>query len=913
LDSRVRAVPWFSNRWLYDPATGPITPEKRQQANPGWLYQRWGATASGPLAIPKLYDGHNRSFWSFGYEGMHVQRQATYTGTFPTQAEAGGDFSALLKLGGQYQIYDPLTTAPAPGGRFSRQPLTGNAVPQSRMDSIGRKIVSYWPQPNVAGTADGRQNYFKIENEVWNYRSMIARADHTFGEKHRAFLRWSNSVFDQKIRSFPTEAVGTENNPTGHRVALDDVYVFSPSLLLNLRYGLVYQQPLSFPLNRGFDVLSLGFPQSLLTEIKRKTDPAGLAFPQVNADGFSGLGGGGGSLTSAYYHTVAGTVSRFSGNHSMKLGGEFRLMRDNGFSYGNVAPYLDFGTTYTRGPLDTSPAAPIGQGLASLLLGIPTGGRVDINASRAEQSTFYAFFVQDDWRLSQRLTVNLGLRWEIESPVTERFNRSLLDFDFAAASPVEAAARANYVKSPIPEIAPANFNLRGGLTFAGLNGRPRQLWDPDRNNVAPRIGLSWQVRPLTVLRAGYGIFYGLLGVDRQHVNQSGFSQATNLIPSLDNGLTFRATLANPFPDGLGVPPGSSGGLATYLGRGVSFFNQEPCNLYMQRWSFSVQRQLPGKLVADLTYMGNRGAGLGVSNQFAPVPPQYLSRSPVRDQATIDYLGAQVTNPFAGIPEFAGTGLAGARVARSQLLRSYPHFTSVATTLPAGYSWYHSLQLDVQKRMAKGLLFQAGWTWSKLMEATSYMNDGDRRPYETVSDIDATHRFVASAIYELPFGHGRRWLSGAPSWVNRIAGDWQAQGVYEGQAGFPLAFGNAIFTGDLKNILIPVSERKAERWFNVDAGFERNNQRQLGSNWRAFPLRFSGIRGDGINNFDLSLIRNIPLREGLRVQLRMEAINAMNHVQFADPNTTPSSTAFGSVTAERGHGQRQINLMLKVLW
>lgn len=194
-----------------------------------------------------------------------------------------------------------------------------------------------------------------------------------------------------------------------------------------------------------------------------------------------------------------------------------------------------------------------------------------------------------------------------------------------------------------------------------------------------------------------------------------------------------------------------------------------------------------------------------------------------------------------------------------------------------------------------------------------LNDSDLRPYENVSDIDATHRFAVTAIYELPVGRGKPLLSGAGGLLHRIAGGWQVQGVYEGQSGFPLGFGNAIFNGNLHDVPIPVSQRMAERWFNTEAGFERLSARQLGGNLRAFPLRFSGIRDDGINNFDLSFLKNIPIREQVRAQFRMEAINAMNHVQFASPNTTPTSTAFGQSTAERGHGQRQINFVVKVIF
>ena len=285
-DSRVRAVPWFSNRWLWDPTTGPVTPEeKREKANPGWLYQRWGDTFSGPVVLPRVYDGRDRTFWSFGCEGMYVRRQGTVEGTMPTMAQRTGDLSELLKLGSRYQVYDPATIAPAAGGRLSRQPLPGNIVPASRINPVARKIIPYWPEPNKTGTDDGRENFFNVQKQDWDYRSMVGRLDQNFSEKHRAFFRLSNSQFDQKNQNIRSPAIGNVVDNTGCRLALDDVYVFRSDLLLNVRYGLSYQNNITGRQSSGFDLLSLGFPQSLLNEIRTKNNPAGITFPETVVDG----------------------------------------------------------------------------------------------------------------------------------------------------------------------------------------------------------------------------------------------------------------------------------------------------------------------------------------------------------------------------------------------------------------------------------------------------------------------------------------------------------------------------------------------------------------------------------------------------------------------------------------------------
>jgi len=923
-DSRLRAVPWHTNRFIYDPNTGPIDEEKLSRNVPGWLHQRWGATATGPVVIPKLYDGRNRTFWSFGYEGLHILRNLSITATVPTEKQRQGDFSDLLRLGTQYQIYDPTTAVRLSNGRIQRQPFTGNIIPASRIDPIAKKLLEFWPLPNQPGAADGRDNYFRTQDINRNNVSYLGRVDHNFSEKHRFFIRANyNRRFETTVQ-IPTAAFGNKPVQPGLGIAVDDVYTFSPQLILNLRYNVAQQEPFNRRLSQGFDLLSLGLPQSLLDEIKAKSDPAGVAFPQIVVDSSNGtpagaafisLGDTGGDKRNIYYHTFGGTLTKIQGSHSLRFGGEFRLLRENGFAYGNVAPRLDFSNTWTRGPLDNSPTGTIGLGLASLLLGYPTGGTASINASRAEQSTYTAFFVHDDWRVTRKLSLNLGLRYEVEGPTTERFNRSIRGFDFTTPNPISQQAAANYARNPIPELPVSAFKTIGGLTFAGAGGQPRGLWEADTNNLAPRIGLAYTLTPKTVVRAGYGIFYDVVGIDRTDVNQGGFNQATNLIASLDNGLSFVARLSNPFPNGFQTPVGSVGGLKTFLGRAVSFFDEHQRNPYIQRWSLSVQQELPGRTLLEVAYVGSRGTNLPITRELNPVPRQYLSTSPTRDQKTIDFLSALVPNPFFGLPEFAGTGLSSQNISRAQLLRPFPHFTSITVSESSGYSWYHSLQVGVEKRLTKGFTFQSSWTYSKFMEAIGYLNETDLRPEEVVSDFDFTHRFVLSGIWELPFGKGRKFLSSAHGLTDLLIGGWQLQGWFEGQTGQPLGFGNAVVLPgvNLRDMVLPVSERTAEKWFKTDSFFDRNSANQLNFNIRTLSSRFGFIRGDGINNVDLSLFKNFKINERFKTQFRFETFNTLNHVQFANPNTTVTSGAFGSITGEKGHGQRQVTFGIKLLF
>jgi len=915
--SRWRAVPWFTNKFIYDPTTGPINDEKKARALEGWRHERWGATFGGPLVLPKLYNGRNRTFWVFGYEGLYIMRNLNGTYNVPPDAQRRGDFSDLLKINSRYQIYDPMTIrASTTAGRFSRDVLAGNIIPTARLDPVALKLLEYWPKANQAGSADFRQNYFRTRDINRDDRNMIGKVDHNFSERHRMFFRLSNNQHDNKTDTLPGLASGTVLDRTDYGTVFDDVYVFNPQTLLNFRYGLTYEDDATKRRSQMMDLTTLGWPQFLVNEISTKNTAAGIAFPQLSVDGLQKLGDAGGNRVGTLYHTWAGTLTRMTGGHSLRMGGEFRLQRENGFNYGAVSPNLTFSTNWTRGPLDNSTTAPngVGQGLASMLFGLPTSGSVAINASRAEQSTYTGLYLQDDWRITPRLSLNIGIRWEFEGADSERFNRSVRGFDFTAANPISQQAATAYAKAPDPILPVSAFRTMGGLQFPGLGGQPHSLWEADKNNFAPRFGFAYN-RGKMVLRGGFGIFYDVIGVDRTDVTQSGFSQTTSFQATSDNGLTWRAKLDNPFPDGLQAPVGAAAGLATFLGQGITYYPEKGVNPYMQRWTLSVQRELPSRILTEVTYVGNRGTKLPVTRQWDFVPAQYLSKSPVRDQATIDYLTAQVTNPFYGISEFGSSGRGiNQRFNRNQLVTPYPQFTGVSATLPIGYSWYHSMQTRVEKHMTNGISFSAGWTWSKLLEAISFRNDSDPFLEEVISDQDFTHRFTLNGIFELPVGKGKPLLRNAGGVLNGVLGGWSVQGWFEGQTGDTLGFGtNTIFYGNLKDIVLPVSQRKVERWFNVNAGFEQDSAKQLANNIQTFPTRFNGIRADGINNFDLSMFKVFKIRERLRAQFRLETFNSLNHVQFGAPDTTPTSTTFGTITAEKGHGQRQLTLAIKLIF
>jgi hypothetical protein len=504
------------------------------------------------------------------------------------------------------------------------------------------------------------------------------------------------------------------------------------------------------------------------------------------------------------------------------------------------------------------------------------------------------------------LTLNLGVRWEIEQPLTEADARYVSGFDFTTPPPMATAAEAAYARNPIAEIPASQWKVRGGLLYPDTGG-PKKAWDLNATNIMPRLGFAWLATPKTSVRGGYGVFYDVLGTNRITVNQVGYSRDTALTPSTDNGQTFRATLANPFPDGLLEPVGSSLGLMTNVGLGVSFpYVGEVHNPSTHRWSLGLQRELPWQMLIEATYVGSHSEHLPVLRQLNPVPQQYLSTSPVRDDATNNSLSQQVPNPFVGL---VPTGLTGANVARSQLLRPYPQFTSVQATETIGQGDYNGLQARVERRMANGFTVQMAYAWSRSMTETGYLNDSDTKLERVISPFDREHTFVTSGLVELPYGHGRHWGNGASGVTNAVLGGWQVGYIFKAQSGAPLGFGNFLFAEGMGIDDIMAADPSVNQWFNVNA-FNRVSAQQLVSNVRTQPSRFPDVRGPGYAVLDLSLLKNVSLGGPRQLQFRVEAYNALNRANFQNPNTNTTSTALGTITAQNGL-PRQWQLAVKV--
>lgn len=865
-----------------------------------FAYERGGFSVNGPVWFPKLYNGKNRTFFSYSYEIMNDYSQGyPLLASIPPLDQRGGDFSALLKLGAQYQIYDPATTTAAAGGRFSRLPFAGNIVPRSRIDPVAQKIENYWPTPNVPGLPDGSNNYSVATPDPNLYQNHLVRLDHTVSEKQR--------LYGHVTKYFKKEGPYRDyflNDATGQfariqplNVAIDDTYIFSPHFVMDLRYGFQRYPIGSLPKSVGFDLSTLGFSSAVMNQLAYR-NPLAVTFPRVDVSGLQTLNGESPSFTADDIHSWFADFSRPVGNHALRFGGEGRIYRKNAYTYSDGTPHFTFGTGYTNGPLDNSASSPggIGQGMAALLLGQPTSGIININDSYALKSTEYGGYIQDDWRATPKLTITIGLRYEYAGPLSERFNRTARGFDPTAALTISAQAQANYATNPIAEIPASQFQVKGGLLFAGAGGQPHTLYAANNHNFMPRVGFSFNPFKNTVIRAGYGIYYLDNGiVSRVGPYQLGYSQTTNLIPTIDNGLTFIANLQDPFPSGIATPVGNRAGPMTFVGQAVSFFDTALRTPYMQRWNWTMQQVLPGRLSLQVGYAGSRSTDLRIGKNYDGLPDKYLSTLPVRDQATINRLTSQVANPF--YPLLPGTGLSGQTVSVAQLLLPFPQFTGMTSTTSQGYSWYHSMQALVERRFANGFSFQLSYTFSKQMDAITYLNAGDPAPYRSISLNDRPNHIGIAALYELPFGKGRALLSNAVTPVRQIVGGWQLGFVVNKWSGSPLGFGDAIFNGDIKNIPLPAGQRTVQRWLNTSAGFVTAPAQQLANHLFQGPLYYSGIRSDGVNTTDISVLRYIQLREKLKLQIRADALNALNHPNFSPPNTTVTSSAFGTITGE----------------
>jgi hypothetical protein len=862
---------------------------------PQFGYNLFGGSAGGPIRIPKLYDGRNRTFFFANYEGSREGVPRAFVSTVPTLAQRRGDFSdTRVRSGSQLipvTIYDPNSNRQT-GNTFTRDPFAGNQIPADRFNPVALKLLALFPEPNATGdAATGANNYQLAFKDLVRDDGYVFKIDHRFSDRHSIFGRYSWRRFTVgRQGAFKNPVTGDSETRDAPGFAFDDTYTLTPTTILNFRYGFARFIVNAASDNLGTDLSQFGFPASFVRSV------AVQAIPRINVSGYATLSGATKLRRDAEdAHTFRGGITHTRGIHNLRAGAEFRLLRSYVGSLGDSPTgVFNFDQVFTRGPNPQVAAVQSGHALASFLLGLGSSGSVANNAATAEQIPYYGVYFQDDVRLGSRLTINLGLRYELEGEYTERYNRINRGFAAGADSPLSAAARTAYAANPIAEIPASQFQVKGGLLFAGVDGQPRGLADLDRNNIAPRVGAAFRVTPKTVLRGGYGLFYGASTLSGE--TRLGFSASTPFVGTINSSLTPVNTLSDPFPDGLVSPPGASQGLLTLAGQGISFVDTSRRQPFSHQYQFSVQRELPWAMLADVGYSGSQSGDLAVDQQINAIPEAFRAAAEQQFIATgRNILNDSVRNPFSGL--ITTGALNGANTTRGQLLRPYPQFTSVvAASRPIGDSRYDSVQAKVTKRFSSGFSMIAAYTFSKLLERLRFLNDQDLEPVWELNENDIPQRFTLSSTYELPFGRGQSGLAG------KLIAGWQLNVIYTAQSGVPLTITGGESTGKSAKIDNPT----VDRWFDTTAFRQRQTLEQVRT------ARLPDVRTAGKNNFDMSVFKTTSITERLRLQFRAESFNTLNRPEWFTPNTAFGNANFGRVTSTNTFA-RQLQFGLKLLW
>ncbi len=824
---------------------------------------RWnvyGVALGGPVI-------RNKTFLFTHNEWQRQRIGVTRLFTVPTEGQRRGDFSGTLTAGGALiPMFDPATSRPDPANaaRTIRTQFPNNLIPASRVDPVGAKLVPLWPVANRAPSNQaGANNFVRNASNALNLTTWTTKIDHILGNNDRLSARFILHDFPTfNTPAFDEPAADPNANDVDRRAysfVVNEIHNFSPTVINDFRFN---WQPRRFhPVTPGLDQ---GWPTKL--GLRGVSD---RAFPRINAAGYVSMGPTNAERIQMPINDthIVDAISVFKGSHSWRFGGELRLSRNKEDLNNLISGQLGFGLQPTSQPGVTN----TGNAIASLLVGFPNTGDIrdpDILDRRAK---YFAFFAQDDWKLTPTLTLNLGIRWETHTPRFDANDRQN-SFDRAMINPVS--------------------NTPGVITFANRDGLGRQIYNGDYNNFMPRFGFAWKPFGLsrTVVRGGYGIFFGppLPGSNN---NSLGFETSGDF-STPDNGITAPFLLRDGFPDTSRAALGPAFG-AVRVGQPVrvapDFIDQERRIGYMQQWNFVIQHDLGWQSVLELSYLGTVGHKL-------PGPGANINQVPV---------------------ELMGPG-------NAQIRRPFPQFGNVVSSTPFwGNSSYHGINVKVEKRFSGGLNFLLNYTHSKFIDdVTSNQELGqagggiqniyNRRVEKALSGNDVRNRFVVSSVYELPWGKNRRWMNGG--WPAIAFGGWNIGAITTLQNGSPNgfvtqnnttnAFGGAQRVNVLRDPTLPKSERRLDRWFDTTA-LAAPAQFTFGTGPRTL------LTGPGLANVDLSLLKNFAIRERLNVQFRAEAFNAFNRVNLEDPGRSLGSPQFGVVGATRE--SRSLQLGLKLTW
>jgi len=864
---------------------------------------QWAAAVGGPVFIPKVYNGKNRLFFFFAYEGIHSGGPTAVFGTTPTAAERQGDFSHLLSLNNatkNYTLYDP-NTAVLNGSTITRTPFPNNVIPQNRLNPIATNFLNqYMPLPNRPGVYDDTNNYGANETAQNPYHFFSGRGDVNISDRNKLSLVGRESMYEQ-VNGALFNNIAYLNNYL-YRASwggmADDVHTFSPTLVGDLRVGFTRYDPYYNQASAGYNSTELGFPSYMAADSTHLMMPT-FAF----SDGFTGNTGGNYSNQPSNTYQLFNSYTKVLGAHTIKFGGSSQLQDFSNISWSNAAGAFTFDTGTWVKQTSSATAPTLGGSMAEFLLGLPTSGTYAINAMSKADIYYSALFVQDDWHVRPNLTINLGLRWEHETATVESHNRQTIGFDATDPNQVTQAAEAAYAAHPTSMLGVSAFQPTGGVIFASPSDRSGST--PDKS-FAPRIGVAWVPKALhnkTVIRSGFGLFYYNYGTVGPQ--QPGFSASTSYVATNNSYLTPATTLSNPFPSGITQPVGNSLGINTYLGQSITFNNPLLQNQYGVRWNFDVQQQLSTNTTLEVAYIGNHAMHLTTSFNYDGLPAQYLSTLPYRDTATINALSAVVTNPFAGL--LPGQSLNGTTTSVSSLLTRFPEFSGVTeANMNNGDSYFDQLAIKLQKRLSSGLQMFVNFSHSRLMANTTYLNSGVLALSKEVAADDRPNYLVIASIYDLPFGRGKRYLANINKVAMFVLGNWQVGGEYTYFQGAPLSFGNDIYNG------APLDYNASNPngpSFNT-AAFNTASSQQLSNNYRTFPALFNNLRIDSMNNINLNLTKSFVIHENVKMQFRAESYNLCNRPLFESPNMTVTASTFGYITSTT-NSPRAIQLALRL--
>jgi hypothetical protein len=858
------------------------------------VWNQFGGSAGGPVKRDKL-------FYFANYEAFMERRASQRITTSPTALQRTGNFSQTRAANGQLiMIYDPTTTRANPAGGFIRDPFPGNIIPSNRINPVGRNVLTYVPEGNLPGLPNtGAQNLFLQGPGPIDRNTITGKVDYYIRPEMRLAVRYTWDDLDWK---FPA-LYKTAAEPDGRSVliprnslSLNFTHSFSPTLLLDAKAGFNRENENFATPSEGFDITTLGMPESFKRQayVGRGADTG--RFPQMNVADMDRIGAIGSRGNPSMTTLASAAVSKLTRAHTVKAGLENRFYARNDwgreFSVGNYAVTRGF----TQGPNPLQASATAGFGVASLLLGTPASASARLQTDATASLRYYALFIQDDWKVTRTLTLNLGLRYEYEGPMTDRYN-VISNFDPTA---------------PVGVRVPG-YDMIGGLSYPGTGGLDRGATGRDFNDFGPRFGFAWQARQKLVVRGGFGLVH-IPSTPTGDLAKTGFLWDTPMVTTIDGGLTPRDNLSNPFPNGLTPPTGSSLGAATGLGTSIAGQLRDVRRGYSQQWNFTLQYEPWNNWLFEAAWVGNHGARLlGFNRDLNFLPDQYRSLGTA--------LAQSVPNPFRGV---ITTGpLSGATITRMQSLLPYAYFTGVN----GGWSYlnnsiYHALAVKIEKRFSQGLSLLAAYTASKLIDDGN--NSGQVRPGGTVvttpqdwnnlraerskSAQDVPQRLVVSALWEVP------WGKRGSAFVRHALGGWQVNGITTVESGTPISLTVPVQGGGNRPNAVPGQSARLDnptlgQWFNT-AAFSNPAPFTFGNVSRTLP----DVHSDGAFNIDFSVFKYFPVTEKLRLQFRAEAFNLTNTPTFDTPGRSLNAATFGVVTATAFNPKpREVQLALRLLF